>query len=144
MTTNEFLNTIERYGATIIPPCNEQDIISANNELQKIYAARLPAFLKELYKNTGGIFLGNGYIFGPKEIKVRYDFFIPSIFEINQDIKNLKQIQGMTIFGRNDLFWFSFDAFGNCFMLNNLDLKILKRYSEPYQALLDCLIAGKL
>jgi hypothetical protein len=55
-----------------------------------------------------------------------------------------KNLFGKTVFGRNDLFWFAFDAMGNCFMLDNLTLSQLRKYDNPYRAMLDCLIVGKI
>ena len=43
-----------------------------------------------------------------------------------------------------DLFWFAFDAFGNCFMLDNTNLNCLRQYDDAYRAMTDCLVAGKL
>jgi hypothetical protein len=48
------------------------------------------------------------------------------------------------VFGRNDLFWFAFDAFGTCFMLDNTALRPLRKYDDPWRALTDCMIVGKM
>ena len=55
-----------------------------------------------------------------------------------------KNLFGKTIFGMNDLFWFAFDTNGQCMMLDNLTLSTLRKYDDPYQAMLDCLIVGKI
>ena len=68
---------------------------------------------------------------------------VPSILEINRDISGVPGTVGKTIFGRNDLFWFAFDAFGTCYMLDNLSLRVLRKYDDSYRAMTDCLIAGK-
>ena len=60
------------------------------------------------------------------------------------NLSNIATIRGKTVFGRNDLFWFAFDAFGTCYMLDNLNLRVLKKYDDPYRAMLDCLIVGKI
>ena len=104
----------------------------------------LPAFMSNLYTKTGGIILGNGCIFGPNELPQGLRYPIPTIVQINQDALINSKLLGKTVFGRNDLFWFTFDAFGTCFMLDNLTLSPLRKYEDPYRALIDCLIAGKI
>ena len=66
------------------------------------------------------------------------------IIKVNNDVGPLGKTAGKTIFGRNDLFWFAYDAFGICYMLDNLTLKAIRKYDDPFKALNDCLIAGKL
>ena len=66
------------------------------------------------------------------------------LLKINDDISVLGKTVGKTIFGRNDLFWFAFDAFGTFYMLDNLNLTPLRRYDDPYRAMTDCLISGKI
>lgn len=141
MNPNEFLSNIKSKGARCWGASNNQTIEYANINLQQSRHAMLPMFIIELYKITSGINLGNGYIFGPCELPNGTHTPIPSIMEINNEIRipNNK-----TIFGRNDLFWFAFDAFGVCYMLNNLNLNVLKKYDDPMRALYDCLIAGKI
>ena len=103
----------------------------------------LPRAMIDLYAITGSLNLDTGYIFGPIEIMRNGVFPIPDILTINNDIAPLGKTSGMTIFGRNDLFWFAFNAFGQFFMLDNLTLKPLRKYDDPYRAMIDCLIAGK-
>lgn len=143
MTPQELVNKLKDQNALFAPATNINTITLANNSLQNIFAAMLPAFLIDLYKITGGINLGNGYIFGPNEISFKSGFFIPSILQVNEDISTIQGMRGNTVFGRNDLFWFSCDSFGVCTMRNNLNLKPLKTYTNPQQAIIDCLIAGK-
>ena len=144
MTCNEFLSAIKSRGAHIMPPATPNQIALTNTALQQRRCAMLPAFMSELYQQTGGINLGNGYIFGPNEIPQGLRYPAPTILAINEDMANTPQVSGKTIFGRNDLFWFAFDAFGTCYMLDNLTLSPLRKYDDPYRALTDCLIAGKL
>ncbi|MBQ8686375.1 MAG: hypothetical protein IJ517_01285 [Alphaproteobacteria bacterium] len=143
MTCSEFISFIKSRGATLAPPATPNKITLTNTSLQQRRRAMLPAFISELYTQTGGINLGNGYIFGPDKIPQGLHFPVPSILQINDELTNIPQTIGKTIFGRNDLFWFCFDAFGVCYMLDNLTLKPLRRYDDPYRALSDCLIAGK-
>ena len=113
-------------------------------KLQQDQFAMLPKFLLDLYKNAGGIILGSSYIFGPKETERGIRYPVPAIQNINSDFYGNKKLFGKTIFGSNDLFLFVTDAFGNCFMLDNLTLSVLRKYDDPYRAMMDCLIIGKI
>lgn len=144
MNKNEFLSLIKSRGAKIFAPGELYNISMANNNLQNIRAAMLPAFLQDFYTTCFGITLGPACIFGPTEIKQGTKYPLPSIIKINQDMIGTKNLFGKTVFGRNDLFWFAFDAFGTCYMLDNLTLSVLRKYDDPYRAMLDCLIVGKL
>lgn len=141
MTQEEFLLEMKKNGATFAPASSGQSINLANTKLQQNQSAMLPEFMINLYQKTGGINLGNGYIFGPSESSVDGKFPVPDLLKVNKDFN--KNMRGKTIFGRNDLFFFAFDCFGTCFMLNNLTLNPLKKYDDCYRALTDCLIAGK-
>ena len=143
MTCDEFLSLIKSRGAITMAPVSVTQVQLTNATLQKRRFAMLPPFLMDLYSKTGCINLDTGYIFGPIEVPRPSRYPIPSIIQVNDDISSLRKTVGMTVFGRNDLFWFSFDAFGNCYMLDNLTLKPIRKYEDPYRALMDCLIAGK-
>ena len=144
MNLDEFLATIKNKGALIWGPSNTRAIEYANSTLQQKKCAMLPSFIIELYTKTAGINLGSGYIFGPSELPNGNNFPIPSIIQINDEIRNIPALRNKTLFGRNDLFWFAFDAFGTCYTLNNLDGTILRKYQDPYRALYDCLMAGQI
>ncbi|MBN1325111.1 MAG: hypothetical protein JW974_02745 [Alphaproteobacteria bacterium] len=144
MNLNEFLSYMKSNGAVIAPGVADNLIKLASSGLQNIRAATLPTFIIDFYKVSGGCILGNAYIFGPSEITITKGFPIPSILQINREIANITQMRGKTIFGRNDLFWFAFDAFGNCFMLDNISLKTMRQYDDPWRAMTDCLIVGKI
>jgi hypothetical protein len=144
MKKEEFLSLIKSRGATIFAPGNLTDISIANTNLQNMRAAMLPSFMQDFYKTCFGASLGSACIFGPIEMDRGTTYPLPDIAKINKDIIGNKNIFGKTIFGRNDLFWFAFDASGNCFMLDNLTLSILRKYDDPYRAMLDCLIIGKI
>lgn len=143
MNANEFLSLLKTRGATIYPATSKRDIEMANNVLQSHRRAMIPAIFVDLYKHASAMNLGNSYIFSPVEIPRGVRFPIPSIVDININLPNIPAIHGKTIFGRNDLFWFAFDVFGTCYMLDNLNLRVLRKYDDPYRAILDCLIAGK-
>lgn len=145
MTCNEFIDFIKSRGALIAAPCTPSQISIINTYLQRMQMAILPTFMTELYATTGGINIGTGYIFGPNDAKYTPNGYpIPSIIKINQDITSIPAIRGKTVFGRNDLFWFAFDAFGVCYMLDNLSLRVLRKYDDPFRAMTDCLAAGKI
>lgn len=143
MNTNEFLSLLKSRGAIIYPAASRRDIELANNALQSRRCAMLPPIFSDLYSRASAINLGNGYIFGPIEVPRGVHFPIPSIIDININLPSAPTIRGKTIFGRNDLFWFAFDAFGSFYMLENLTLRVLRKYDDPYRAMTDCLIAGK-
>jgi len=144
MNKNEFLSLIKSRGARIFAAGELTNISITNTNLQNIRAAMLPAFLQDFYTTSFGIDLGSACIFGPAEIKRGAKYPLPSITKINKDMVGSKNLFGKTIFGRNDLFWFAFDVFGNCYMLDNLTLSVLRKYDDPYRAMLDCLIVGKI
>ena len=144
MTTTEFLSLIKSRGATIFPAANKINLTIVNADLQNIRAAMLQPFMLDLYANCSGITLGSACIFGAIEIDRGIKYPLPDIKKINKDMAGNKNLFGKTIFGRNDLFWFAFDVNGTCFMLDNLTLSVLKKYDDPYRAMLDCLIIGKI
>ena len=144
MTQQEFLTEIKSRGAMFAQasPIGKINIINMN--LQRIRAAVLPKFLTDLYKVCGGIKMGNGYIFGPASFGKSGKHPAPDIFNIDNELTNLPALRGKTVFARNDLFWFAFDSFGTCMMLDNLGLHVLRKYDDPYRAMLDCLVSGKI
>ncbi len=144
MNLDEFLSTIKTKGALIWGPCNVRAIEYANSLLQQKKCAMLPKFMLDLYTKTAGINLGVGYIFGPSELPNGKNFPIPDIVKINDEIRNIPSLHNKTLFARNDLFWFAFDVFGKCYMLNNTTGTILRTYDDPYRALYDCLMGGKI
>lgn len=144
MNKNEFISLIKSRGATLFTASQLTDINIANTNLQNMRAAMLPAFLQDFYTTCFGITLGSACIFGPSENERGTKYPLPSITKINQDMIGNKNLFGKTVFGRNDLFWFAFDALGNCFMLDNLTLSVLRKYDDPYRAMFDCLIVGKI
>lgn len=144
MTCSEFLSTIQSRGAKIYAPAHQNQILLLNGALQQRRYAILPQSIKDLYTLIGAINLDTGYIFGPNEILRDKTYPIPSILKVNDDISILGKTVGKTIFGRNDLFWFAFDAFGTFYMLDNLNLTPLRRYDNMYNAITDCLISGKI
>lgn len=143
-TTSDFLSLIKSKNATVFTGVSQTNIQISNTELQNMHIAMLPEFMLDLYKNTGGLTLGSACIFGPQEIERGIKYPLPSIIKINKDLNAQKKLSGKTVFGRNDLFLFAFDAFGVCFMLDNITLSVLRKYDDPYRAMLDCLIIGKI
>ena len=144
MTLMEFLSLIKSRGATVFPAKQTSNINVVNTNLQNMRAAMLQPFIIELYNTCSGITLGSACIFGLSEIDRGIKYPLPRIEKINKDMAGNKNLFGKTVFGRNDLFWFAFDVNGTCFMLDNLTLSVLKKYDDPYRAMLDCLIIGKI
>lgn len=143
MNATEFLSLMKSRGATIYSAPDSRSVTLANNALQSRRCAMFPAIFIDLYKSVSAVNLDSGYIFGPIEVARGTRHPIPSIVEINMDMIGVDALRGKTVFGRNDLFWFAFDAFGTFYMLDNLNMRILRKYDDPYRALSDCLIAGK-
>ena len=143
MNTSEFLSLIKSKGATTFPAVQQSEINITNTNLQDIRISMLPSALQELYTHCSSITLGSACIFGPKEIDRGIKYPLPSIVKINKDLSGNKNLSGKTVFGRNDLFFFAFDAMGNYFMLDNITLSVLRKYDDLYRAMHDCLIVGK-
>lgn len=131
-------------GANIMPLGEPNAINTANTYLKETGLTMLPSFLIELYYSCSGITLGSACIFGPTENNRGIKYPLPSILDINKEINGNKNLFGRIVFGRNDLFWFATDALGNCVMLDNLGLSVLRKYDDPYRAMTDCLIVGKI
>ncbi|MGI5845701.1 MAG: hypothetical protein ACOX7D_00755 [Alphaproteobacteria bacterium] len=147
MTKEEFLSWAKSSGAIMLQTANDNEIAQTQNALQQMQAAIIPITLIEFYKNTtGGILLGDAQIFGLSEIKRDKTgiYYIPSVLQINRDFAGLPNIYGKTIFGRNGLFWLAFDAFGKCFLLNNITLGSMRKYDNIFKAMIDCLAVGKI
>lgn len=144
LTCSEFFALIKSHNVWSAPRAADRDIMMANMRLQNMRAAMLPKFMLEIYSMSGGLNIGAGYIFGPTEFMLDGRFPVPSLADANQAISALPQMRALTLFGRNDLFWFAFDAFGTCSMLDNLTLRPLRKYDDAYRAAADCLIGGKL
>ena len=153
MTREEFISELQSRGATLLPPSNTRALELAQNALQQMRAAMMPPAMIDIYLNTaGGMIMGDANIFGPDEIvrPVR-NYEIPGLMQVNREIAGLPpgpRIPGArakTIFGRNQMFWFAFDAFGEFYMLSILNLDVLREYkADPYRAILDCLAVGKI
>lgn len=144
MTQTEFLSALETRGIQTVPAVSTPQISYTNTALQRLRAAMLPMYMIDLYGTIGGARLGAGYIFGPNDMTFDTTYPVPNIVKINEEISSTPAIAGKTVFGRNDLFWFAFDAFGTCYMLDNLSLRPLRKYDAPYRAMLDCLNGGKI
>ncbi len=143
-TPADFISLMQSRGARLTPAPSAKKISLTNAALRQNRLAMLPKTLTDIYEITGTINLDTGYIFGPNSIERMGTFPIPDILSINNDIATYNKTNGMTIFGRNDLFWFAYDAFGTFYMLDNLSLKPLRKYNDVYRAITDCLMAGKI
>ncbi|MBD5400376.1 hypothetical protein HDR61_01345 [bacterium] len=144
MTRDEFLSSVRSRGAFTANSATPRDIATTNALLQGMRAAMLPPALIELYNATTAISRGSAYIFGPTEVPRPNHHPIPSIIDINRDMAHIQSLRGKTIFARNDLFLFTFDAFGVFFMMDPLNLRCLRKYDDAYRAMTDCLAVGKI
>ena len=144
MTAPEFISLMQSRGAIIYPPYATRATELANMNLQARRCAIMPVALREFYQHAGGANLGNGYIFGPADVSRGALYPVPGIVRVNTDMSRAAPVlAGRTIFGRNDLFYFAFDAFGTFYMLNNLNFQTLKKYDDPFAAMSDCLMGGR-
>lgn len=146
MTGDEFISEIKEKGGIILPAVAERALQLTQSAMQQMRSAMMPPALLDFYKNVGGgVIMGDAEILGPTEFdRPKNSYIIPSIIEINRDISSLSSMRGRAVFGRNGLFWFGFDAFGNFYMLDILNLSILRKYDNLYKAMFDCLIVGKI
>lgn len=147
MTKEEFLSWTKSSSATMLQTASSSEIAQTQNALQQMHSAIIPISLTDFYKNiAGGILLGDAQIFGLAEIKREKTgtYYIPSILQVNRDFSGFSNMRGKTIFGRNGLFWFAFDAFGKCFMLSNITLAPMRQYDDIFKAMSDCLALGKI
>lgn len=141
----EFLSQIKSHGAILMPPATDRALVLAQNALQQMKSAMMPrAFIDLLHNDADGIILGDANIFGANE----YDrpgamYTIPGIVQVNREINGIPSMRGRTIFGRNGLFWFCFDAYGYCYMLDILTLNPMRKYEDPFRAMTDCLVVGR-
>ena len=144
MTKLDFLSEIKSHRGILLPTSSDRAVELAQNALQQMRAAMIPRDFIEIFRyDAGGIVLGDANIFGPAEYE-RPNYSIPGIVQVNRELSNIPNMRGRTIFGRNALFWFGFDAFGTCYMLDNLTLNPMRRYDNAYRAMVDCLVVGKI
>jgi hypothetical protein len=147
MTREEFISWAKSAGAILLPTIEDAGIMRAQNALQQMQAAMLPIALADFYKTIAdGAFLGDANIFGIREAARGGSavYHIPDILQANREIAGLQGMRGKTLFGRNSLFWFAFDAFGHCLMLSNTALSPMRQYDDIYKAMSDCLALGKI
>ncbi|MCL2338451.1 MAG: hypothetical protein FWC51_00675 [Proteobacteria bacterium] len=147
MTREEFFSELKNRNAIMLPVTSDRAIELSRGSLQQMRCAMFSLELIDIYKNmAGGIIMGDANIFGPDKFdRVKFNYEIPDIVQVNREIANIPAARGKTIVGRNQMFWFAFDAFGTFYMLNNLNLGTLRKYEgDPYRAIMDCLIIGRI
>lgn len=145
MNIPELITSLKSCGAKFYPAASARDIDLANSGLQARRRAMFPGILREFYATTNAANLDSGYIFGPTETERGVNYPIPGIVQINDDFSRaMPDKSPYTIFGRNDLFFFAFDAFGTFYMLENLNLRVLRKYEDGMRAISDCLMGGRL
>jgi hypothetical protein len=146
MTRDEFLSWLKASGVITLTPADDAGIAKTQNALQQMQAAMIPMALIDFYKTVGGAFLGDAHILGIEEVARGGSsvYHIPGILQINREISGMSGMRGKTVFARNSLFWFAFDAFGNGLMLNNTNLAPMRQYEDIYKAMTDCLAVGRI
>lgn len=140
----EFITEIKSRGGMVFPVVSMRAIELTQSSLQQMRSAILPMQLIEFYqKFCGGIMLGDANIFGPEEIN-RPLYSVPDITSINREISGIPAMRWKTLFGRNSLFWFAFDASGKIYMLDIINLSVAREYDDIFKAMKDCLVIGKI
>jgi hypothetical protein len=144
MTREEFISQMKNAGAIFAPAVSDRSLELVQGALQQMRAAVMPSAMIEFYREAaGGIILGDAHIFGPEDFS-RGAYSVPSIVKTNRELAIIPALRGKTVFGRNGLFWFSFDAFGNFQMLDLLSAAPLRKYTDCYKVMTDCLIVGRI
>lgn len=143
MTANEFIQKMTARGAHIYPVAGRNTEL-VNTTLRSRGRAMLAREILEFYAVAGGANLGAGYIFGLMPVERGLVYPVPDLVRINDELTGIAATAGKTIFARNDLFWFAFDAFGAFYMLENLTLRPLKKYDDGWHAMSDALMGGRL
>jgi hypothetical protein len=147
MDREQFFQELKNRGATLLPIASDRALELSQNSLQNMRAARIPPILSDIYKNiAGGIILDDSTVFPIEEIdRTKRNYKIPNVITVNRDLSTIPGITGKTVFARNQMFMFMFDAFGNFYMTDILGLNILREYQlDGYRAILDCLAVGKI
>ena len=147
MNREEFFSELKNRNAVLLPCASDRAIELAQNSLQTMRASMISLDMIDIYKRiAGGIILGDANIFGPEKFdRATQNYEIPDIVTINREISNMPALRGKTIVGRNQMFWFAFDAFGIFYMLDILHMNPLRKYEkDPYRAIMDCLAVGKI
>jgi len=147
MTREEFFAELSNRNAVLLPVASDRAIELAQNSLQTMRAAMMSLDMIDIYKRiAGGIILGDSNIFGPEKFdRAAYNYEIPDIVNVNREVSNINALRNKTIVGRNQMFWFAFDAFGTFYMLDLLNFNSLRKYENgPYRAIMDCLAVGKI
>ena len=143
MTREEFTSSMKSAGAVFAPTVSDRSLQLAQSALQQMRSAIMPAALLAFYRESaGGVLLEDAHIFGPEDIE-RGKYSVPSLVKINRELAIIPSARGRTVFGRNGLFWFGFDAFGNFQMIDLISLAPMRKYDDCYKAMSDCLIVGK-
>ena len=147
MNREDFFSELKTRNAILLPCASDRAIELAQNSLQTMRAAMMSLALIDIYKRiAGGIIMGDANIFGPEKFdRAVSNYEIPDIVTTNREVSNIGALRGKTIVGRNQMFWFAFDAFGTFYMLDVLNMNPLRKYeSDPYRAIMDCLAVGKI
>ena len=142
---NEKVNYLKESGAKFLPGTNIRALELANAAFQQMKASVLPKSLGDFYLAFGGAVLGDACVF-PVEDSMRphRNYELPGIVKINRDMVRFQVLRGKTVWGRNQIYIFSADVIGNLYMHDVLTLQVLRKYTDFYAALTDCLLVGKI
>jgi hypothetical protein len=142
---NEKIDYLKSAGALFFPRSHARAVELANAAFQQMKASILPESLTDFYYLHSGAVLGDACVF-PIEDADRPDgnYVMPSIVKINRDLAGFSTLRGKTIWGRNQLYWFSADVAGILYMHDVLTLMVLRKYNDVAAAIADCLLVGKI
>jgi hypothetical protein len=142
---DEMIKHLGESGAVFFPKPSERAIELANAALQQMKAAVLPQSAIEFYSVLGGAVLGDACVFPVEDAdRPERNYTIPGIVKINRDLAGFSALRGKTIWGRNQIYWFSADVAGRMYMHDVLTLSVLRKYDDMTAAIADCLLVGKL
>ena len=141
---NEKLEHLKKSGAVFLPPSNAHVLELANMAFQQMKASIMAKELTDFYLSYGGAILGDACVFPADDInREESHYILPSIIKANRDLSHFPVIRGKTIWGQNQFYLFSCDGVGGMYMHDVLTLQILRKYSDFWTAMSDCLLVGK-
>jgi hypothetical protein len=142
---DEKIRHLHESGAVFFPGSGARAVELANAALQQMKASVLPRSLAELYAACNGALLGDACVFPIEDAdRPGRNYIVPGIVKINRDLAGLPLLRGRTVWGRNQIYWFSADVAGTLRMHDMLTLSVLRTYDDLGAAFTDCLLVGKL
>ncbi|MDR2269043.1 MAG: hypothetical protein LBD94_02555 [Rickettsiales bacterium] len=143
---NERIKHLVEAGAIFLDaPVGSRALELANAAFQQMRASILPESLVIFYKSFGGAIFGDTCVFPLDDIeRSGRNYIIPGIIQVNRKMAGFAVLRGRTVWGRNQFYLFSCDVAGNLYMHDVLTLQVLRKYTDFYVALTDCLLVGKI